>query len=221
MYFSKVYLHVFYFLQRIFSYIFETSLHTSYLDEEICIDGAVKFLNIGIVVGPTSHVEIAISDNRGNRIILPHATWKASIERRTDIERLMQSTVPSSSSSSPIQDLNVELVKVCDTKNVKLSLYVYDYIYSLHVSQIELFHRLIKIADEVDDLTQLRIDKNEFDCLIGNLNEVVKEEEMEEESVSAGILEESVSVGVLEDPSPASPLEYPSALTIGLEEEEE
>ena len=45
--------------------------------------------------------------------------------RCADIERLMQSTVPSSSSSSssssPIQDLNVELVKVCDTKNVKLS----------------------------------------------------------------------------------------------------
>ena len=47
--------------------------------------------------------------------------------RCADIERLMQSTVPSSSSSSssssPIQDLNVELVKVCDTKNVKLLLH--------------------------------------------------------------------------------------------------
>jgi len=37
MYFSKVYLHVFYFLQRIFSYIFETSLLT-YFDEEIYND---------------------------------------------------------------------------------------------------------------------------------------------------------------------------------------
>ncbi|KYN40055.1 hypothetical protein ALC56_05556 [Trachymyrmex septentrionalis] len=53
---------------------------------------AYKFLDIGIVVGSTS-----------------------------DIERLMQPTV--SSSSSSIQDLNVELVKVHDTKNVKLSLY--------------------------------------------------------------------------------------------------
>ena len=42
------------------------------------------------------------------------------VHRETDIERLMQSTVPSLSS---IQDLNVELVKVYDTKNVKLSLY--------------------------------------------------------------------------------------------------
>ncbi|KYN38522.1 hypothetical protein ALC56_07099, partial [Trachymyrmex septentrionalis] len=78
-----------------------------------------KFLDIGIVVGFTSHVEITICDNRGNCIILPHATRKAFIERRADVERLMQSTVPSS--SSPIQDLNVELIKVCDTKNVKLS----------------------------------------------------------------------------------------------------
>ena len=79
-------------------------------------------MDIGIVMGPTFHVEIAISDNRGNRIILPHVTWKAFIESHTDIGRLMQSTV-SSSSSPLIQDLNVEF-KVCEnTKNVKLSLY--------------------------------------------------------------------------------------------------
>jgi len=76
-----------------------------------------KFLNI---VGPISHVQIA-NDNRGNRIfILPHATWKRNyIHRETDIERLMQSTVPS---SSPI--LNVELIKIYDTNNVKLTLNV-------------------------------------------------------------------------------------------------
>ena len=76
---------------------------------------AYKFLDIKIVVEPTSHVEIAICDNRSNCIILPHATWKAFIERRVDIVRLMQSTAPSS--SSPIQDLNVEFVKVYDRKN--------------------------------------------------------------------------------------------------------
>ena len=48
------------------------------------------------------------------------------VHRDDDIERLMQSTVPSL--SSPIQDLNIELVKVCDTKNVKLSLH-YTYLY--------------------------------------------------------------------------------------------
>ncbi|KYN14631.1 hypothetical protein ALC57_13161 [Trachymyrmex cornetzi] len=51
---------------------------------------AYKFLDIGIVVGSTSHVEIAICDNRGNRIILPHVTWKAFIESHADVERLMQ-----------------------------------------------------------------------------------------------------------------------------------
>jgi len=66
------------------------------------------------------------------------------------------------------------------------------------MSQIELFHRLNEIADEMDDLTQVRIDKIEFDRLIGNLDDVMEEEEVEEESVSAGVLEESVSVGVLE-----------------------
>ena len=65
-----------------FSYIFETSLYTSYFDEEICID-------IDSVLGHRNcrgsfDVEIAI--NRGNRIILSHATWKAFIVRRADIE---------------------------------------------------------------------------------------------------------------------------------------
>jgi len=66
-----------------------------------------KFLDIGIV-GSVSHVQIAISDNRGNRMFIPHATWKM-FKRRADIERLMQYTVLS---SSPIQYLNVTLVKI-------------------------------------------------------------------------------------------------------------
>ena len=126
MYFSKVYM---------FSVFYSASSHISshtsskprYVSHILMRSYALtlttyKFLDIEIVMGPTSHIEIAISDNRGNRIILPHATWKAFIERRADIERLMQSTVPLSS-SSPIQDLNVELVKICDTENVTLSLY--------------------------------------------------------------------------------------------------
>ena len=70
-------------------------------------------------MGSISHMQIAIGDNQGNRMFIPHATWKAFIERYADIERLMQSTIPSSSSSS-IQDLNVELVKIYD--NIKLTL---------------------------------------------------------------------------------------------------
>ena len=52
-----------------------------------------------------------------NRMFIPHATWKTVIERHADIERLMQSTV-----SSPIQDLNVKLIKLYDSNNVKLTL---------------------------------------------------------------------------------------------------
>ncbi|KYN04689.1 hypothetical protein ALC62_04436 [Cyphomyrmex costatus] len=81
---------------------------------------AYKFLEIGIAVGSMSHVEIAISDTRGNRIILPHATWTAFVEKRADIERLVQSTTPSS--SLMIQDLVMELVKIRDVNTVKLSL---------------------------------------------------------------------------------------------------
>ncbi|KYQ49776.1 hypothetical protein ALC60_11152 [Trachymyrmex zeteki] len=66
-----------------------------------------------------SYVKIVIGDNRGNRIILPHTTWKAFIERRANVERLVQSTV---SSSLTIQDLIVELVKIGNEYNVKISL---------------------------------------------------------------------------------------------------
>ena len=119
MYFSKIYLQlqVFYFLQCIFSSSKPRYILHILMRRYVLTLTAYKFLDIGIVVGPTSHVKIAISDNR---IILPYATWKTSIKRRADIERLMQLIVPL---SSPIQDLNVELVKVCDTINIKLSLY--------------------------------------------------------------------------------------------------
>jgi len=64
-----------------------------------------KFLNIGIVIESISHVQITIGDIKA--IAYSYLMWKAFIERREDIERLMQSTV-----SSSIQNLNVELVKI-------------------------------------------------------------------------------------------------------------
>ena len=54
--------------------------------EDLLMPAAYKYLDIGISVGLVSHVEIAISDTRDNRIILPHSTWKAFIDRREDIE---------------------------------------------------------------------------------------------------------------------------------------
>jgi len=44
-----------------------------------------KYLDVGISVGPQSSVEIVIGDNRGNKIILLHATWEMFIERRANI----------------------------------------------------------------------------------------------------------------------------------------
>jgi len=55
-----------------------------------------KYLDIGISVGPVSSAEIVIGDKRGNQIILRHATWEMFIERRANIEQLLQSPAPSS-----------------------------------------------------------------------------------------------------------------------------
>jgi len=64
-----------------------------------------------------SSVEIVIGDNRGNQIILPHATWEMLIEKRANIEQLLQSLAPS---SLAIQDLIVEIVKLHGVNMVKL-----------------------------------------------------------------------------------------------------
>ena len=42
----------------------------------------------------------------------------------------------------------------------------------LHVNQLHLFHRIVEIADEVDDLTRVRVNRIEFNHLIGNLDTV-------------------------------------------------
>ena len=72
-------------------------------------------MDIGIVIGSVSHVQIAIGDNRGTAC----SCYMEDVHRETDIERLIQSTDPL---SSPIQDLNVELFKMYDMNNVKLTL---------------------------------------------------------------------------------------------------
>ncbi|KYN13274.1 hypothetical protein ALC57_14537 [Trachymyrmex cornetzi] len=81
---------------------------------------AYKFLEIGIALGPISYVEITIGDTQGNRIVLPQVMWTAFVKKRADIEQLMQSPTPSS--SLVIWRLQIELVKIHDVGNVKLSL---------------------------------------------------------------------------------------------------
>ncbi|XP_077259093.1 uncharacterized protein LOC143895676 [Temnothorax americanus] len=78
---------------------------------------AYKFSDVGISAGPLSSVDILIGDNRGNRIILPqYATWVTFIEKHADIQRLVQSSAPS---SLTFRDL--ELVKISDADIVKLT----------------------------------------------------------------------------------------------------
>ncbi|KAL6418690.1 hypothetical protein ACFW04_011875 [Cataglyphis niger] len=52
-----------------------------------------------------------------NHIILPHETWKMFIKRRVDIERFLQSNIPS---SLRIEYLLMEHVKIHDTSVVQL-----------------------------------------------------------------------------------------------------
>ncbi|XP_071626679.1 uncharacterized protein [Temnothorax longispinosus] len=77
---------------------------------------AYKFLDVGINAGPMSSVDILIGDNRGNRIILPHTTWVTFIEKRADIQRLVQSSEP-----SLLAFRDLELVKIRDADIVKLT----------------------------------------------------------------------------------------------------
>ena len=69
-------------------------------------------------------------------MFISHTPWQF-IEKRADIKRLMQSTI---SSSSPIQHLNVEFVKIYDVNNVKLTLniFVHETVFSyLSLSNVE------------------------------------------------------------------------------------
>lgn len=80
---------------------------------------AYKYLDIGISVGPASFVELVLGDNRGNKIVLPHATWTTFIKRRADIEQFLQSTT---ASSLPIGDLVIELAAIRNESVIKLTL---------------------------------------------------------------------------------------------------
>lgn len=75
-----------------------------------------KYLEIGISVGLAPCVEIALSDNRGNRLVFTHQIWKALMDTRMDIDQLLQ--------TSPlwIQNLLIENVTFQNIKVVKLNL---------------------------------------------------------------------------------------------------
>lgn len=81
---------------------------------------AYKYLDIGINAGPASSVDFILGDNRGNQLVLPHATWTALIERRADIERLLQQATATSTLS--IRDLTIQLVILRYAIIVKITL---------------------------------------------------------------------------------------------------
>ena len=76
-------------------------------------------MEIGISVGAVSYVELVLGDNRGNQIVLPFDTWKSLMQKRMEIERLLQSP------QTPlwIRDLTIEVVKMSDSEIVKITLH--------------------------------------------------------------------------------------------------
>ena len=61
-----------------------------------------KFLEIGINVGPPSYIEIAIGDNRGNKLILSIETWKELHEQRWNIQNCLRNYKNNSISIGPL-----------------------------------------------------------------------------------------------------------------------
>lgn len=66
-----------------------------------------------------SCVELVIGDNRGNQILLPFETWKSLMQKRVDIEQLLQSPQP----PLRIRDLIIEAVKISDSDIIKMTMY--------------------------------------------------------------------------------------------------
>lgn len=74
-------------------------------------------MEIGISVGAASYVELALSDNRGNQIILPIETWKSLMQKRADIERLQSAETP-----LWIREMTLQVVQMSNSKIIKITL---------------------------------------------------------------------------------------------------
>ena len=78
-----------------------------------------KYLDIAISVGPVSCVELILSDNRYNCIVLPISTWTSLMQKRAEIEEFVQSE---SATSISINDFSISFTIMHGSKIVKLSL---------------------------------------------------------------------------------------------------
>ncbi|KYN42558.1 hypothetical protein ALC56_03017 [Trachymyrmex septentrionalis] len=99
-----LFLKIFFSINIVYSFVLlycSASFHTILTRLLAWIPTVYKFLKIGIVVGSTPHIKIAIDDTRGNRIILPHATWMAFIEKRVSSDDNMKLTVSESAYMKP------------------------------------------------------------------------------------------------------------------------
>jgi len=103
---------------------------------------------------------------------------------------------------------NNKVEKITSSSSVQSDTVIIDII-QLHINQLHLFHRIIEIANEVDDLTRVRVNRIEL-TLIDNLDNAMEEEEMEEEEEVEEEIEEVKKENILEnleDSSPSPPLE--------------
>ena len=133
-------------------------------------------------------------DNLGKAVKEEEMKEKVEEETKEEVEEETkeESVSSSSSSSSFSEESQSDIIDLTQ----------------LHVHQLELFHRIIEIADEVDDLRHVRVNKIALKYLFDNLDEAVeeeeevKEEEVEEEEVEeeeGETEEESVSSYFLEE----------------------
>lgn len=77
-----------------------------------------KYLDIGVRIGGSCHVELAIGDNHGNEIQLSMATWKEFLRKKEDIMR----NIVNSGNAVYVGDITVEFCRLNDyVKLAKLS----------------------------------------------------------------------------------------------------
>ncbi|RLU22048.1 hypothetical protein DMN91_006428 [Ooceraea biroi] len=118
-----------------------------------------KYLEIGINVGPSSYVEIAIGDNRGNELILSLETWKGFYEQRWDIQNRLHKDVRDRPISVGPLTVRISESPVSDTKliylessNVRLAMTESTFFIMFNLDRCInlMFDRLNRMVDKVD-----------------------------------------------------------------------
>ncbi|EZA55664.1 hypothetical protein X777_04306 [Ooceraea biroi] len=118
-----------------------------------------KYLEIGINVGPSSCIEIAIGDNRGNELILSLETWKGLYKQRLDIQYHLYNDVRGRPISVGPLTVRFSESPVCDTKliylessNVRLAMTESTFFTMFNLDRCInlMFDRLNHMVDKVD-----------------------------------------------------------------------